>query len=242
MGLGISRALNLVALLVGPDYRRQVGRSGEIVDDGIKQRLYALRLVGSASENRVNLMIYGLLANGLLYFFDSGLLAIQDLHHYLVIVVGQLLKHLATIFLGLVEIVGRDGDLGRGRDGVGLGIHFVLPMPCDHLDQIDDTAELLLGSDGYLDGYAIGAELLLYGAGGHIEVRADGIQLVYVDDGRNVVLVGLTPNGFGLGLDAVLAIQDGNSAIQDTQRTLDLSSEVDVSRSIDQVDAVQLAR
>ncbi len=53
-----------------------------------------------------------------------------------------------------------------------------------------------------------------------------------------MVLVGLTPDRLGLGLDAALGAQDGDRAVQHAQRALDLDREVHVAGGVDDVDAV----
>ena len=70
------------------------------------------------------------------------------------------------------------------------------------------------------------------------EVRAEAVHLVDEADAGHVVLVGLPPHRFGLGLDARNAVEHRNRAVEDTQRTLDLNGEVDVARRVDDVDAV----
>jgi pyrrolidone-carboxylate peptidase len=62
-----------------------------------------------------------------------------------------------------------------------------------------------------------------------VEVRADLVHLVDEADARDVVLVGLAPDRLGLGLDALLAVEDGDGAVEDAQRALDLDGEVDVA-------------
>src|SRR5690606_11540419 len=54
------------------------------------------------------------------------------------------------------------------------------------------------------------------------------------------VLVGLAPDGFGLRLDTGDRVEDGDGAVEDAQRTLDLDREVDVTRGVDDVDPVAL--
>ena len=55
-----------------------------------------------------------------------------------------------------------------------------------------------------------------------------------------MVLVGLAPDGLGLGLDARDGIEDDHAAVEHAQRPLDLDREVDVAWRIDDVDAVAL--
>ncbi len=55
------------------------------------------------------------------------------------------------------------------------------------------------------------------------------------------VAVGLAPDGLGLGLNAFLAVEDGDGAVEDAERTLDFDREVHVAGGIDQVELVLLA-
>ena len=48
---------------------------------------------------------------------------------------------------------------------------------------------------------------------------------------RHVVLVRLPPHRFGLGLDALLGIEDDDGAIEHAQAALDLGREIDVARA-----------
>src|SRR5262249_31124567 len=50
------------------------------------------------------------------------------------------------------------------------------------------------------------------------------------------VLVGLTPDGLRLGLDAFLSVKDDNAAIEHAEGTFHLGCEIDMPWSIDQVD------
>ena len=54
------------------------------------------------------------------------------------------------------------------------------------------------------------------------------------------VLVGLAPHGHRLRLDAGDAVEDGDGAVEDAQRALDLGGEVDVAGGVDDVDLVVL--
>ena len=75
---------------------------------------------------------------------------------------------------------------------------------------------------------------------GEVEVRAELVHLVDEADARDVVLVGLTPHGLGLGLDALLAVEHGDGTVEDAQRALHLDREVDVAGGVDDVDLVAL--
>ena len=126
-----------------------------------------------------------------------------------------------------------------------MSTHVVLDVVPDvglHADQVDDADEVVLSADRQLDDERRRAELLLDGVHRVVEVGTELVHLVDEADARNAVLVGLTPHGFGLRLDALLAIEDGDGAIEDAQRTLHLGGEVDVARRIDDVDLELIAR
>ena len=63
------------------------------------------------------------------------------------------------------------------------------------------------------------------------EVGARAIHLVQEAHSWYLVLVGLTPYSFSLGFNASHAVEDGNSTIENTEGSLDLNGEVDVTRS-----------
>ena len=77
---------------------------------------------------------------------------------------------------------------------------------------------------------------------GEVEVRAQLVHLVDEADARNVVLVSLAPHSLGLRLDAFLAVEHGNGAVEHAQRALNLDREVDVARGVDDVDLVACSR
>ncbi len=54
----------------------------------------------------------------------------------------------------------------------------------------------------------------------------------------HAVAVGLAPHRLGLGLHAGDTVEHGDCAVEDTQRTLDLDGEVDVTGGVDDVDLV----
>jgi hypothetical protein len=69
------------------------------------------------------------------------------------------------------------------------------------------------------------------------EVGADLVHLVDEDDARNLVAVGLAPDGFGLRLDTGVGVEQRDRAVEHGQRTLDLDGEVDVAGRVDDVEA-----
>src|SRR5207245_10086586 len=137
-----------------------------------------------------------------------------------------------TGLFGLVEKVG--GNLLHRI----LGTHgLVMPVDRLHGDQIDDTGELGFGTDLNIDGNSTRAETVDDGRGRVDGIRTSLVHLVDETDAGNLVLVGLTPDRFRLGLNAGDGIEAGDSAVEDAQRTLHLGGKVDVAGSIDDIDA-----
>ena len=109
---------------------------------------------------------------------------------------------------------------------------------CLHLKEIDEALELILSTDGYLDADGILAETVA----DHVQiveiVGADDVHLVDERHARDLVGVRLTPDVFRLGFNAVLGVENANSAVQHAKGSLDLDREVHVSGGVDDVDPV----
>ena len=73
-----------------------------------------------------------------------------------------------------------------------------------------------------------------------IEVSARAVHLIHESNSRNVVLVGLTPDCLRLRLHTGHSVEHRNRAVEHAQRTLDLDGEIDVTGSVDDVDAIVL--
>ena len=169
---------------------------------------------------------------------DGDLLAGEELLEQRVVGLGDGLEEGLAVLLGLLDEVG--GDLLDGVLGAHLDVTLRVAAPgeCTHLDEVDDAFERGLGADRQLEDQRLGAEALHDGVDGEVEVGAELVHLVDEADARDVVLVGLAPDGLGLGLDALLAVEDGDRAVEDAERALHLDREVHVARGVDDVDLV----
>ena len=94
------------------------------------------------------------------------------------------------------------------------------------------------GADRQLDTDRAAADLGLDLVDAAKEIGADLVHLVDEDHARHAVLVGLTPNGFSLRFDALIAVQHAYRAVEHAKRALDLDGEIDVTRGIDDVEAL----
>ncbi len=93
-------------------------------------------------------------------------------------------------------------------------------------------------ADRQLDQHGMRAEPVDHRLHAALEVGADAVHLVDEGDPRDVVLVGLAPDGLRLRLDARDRVEQRDRAIEHAQRALDLDREVDVAGRVDDVDSV----
>ena len=165
---------------------------------------------------------------------DGELLAAEVGLHEVVVGLGDGLDQLLPVLGDHVGHVGRDL-----LDGVVLALlDLAAPGQRAHLDQVDDSDEVVLRADGQLDRQRLGAEPVLDGPHGEVEVRAELVHLVDEADARDVVLGGLPPDLLGLRLDPFLAVEDRDRAVEHPQVALHLDGEVDVPGGVDDVDLV----
>ena len=238
--VGRARLLGAAAVLAlggrhDPGQRRDLERRGQQLDDRVEQRLHALVLERGAAEHRGHLDVEGRLVQRLGDPLVGDLLLVEVGLHQLVVVVGAGLDQLGAVLLGaLAQVL---GDLLV----LELGAELVLPDQRLHLDQVDDALEVGLLADRQLDRQRVGAEAGAHRLHGVVEVGAGAVHLVDVGDPRDLVLVGLAPDGLRLRLDPGDRVEDGDRAVEHPQRALDLDREVDVAGRVDDVDAVVVA-
>ena len=219
---------------------RDVERAGQVVEDGVEQRLHALVLEARAAEDRrergtlAAVEVECGLADVGLQAVDLDLLALEVVLHQLVVVLGDCLDQGGPGGLGGLLVLRRDVGL------LPLLAEVVLVDDGLHGDEVDDPLEVRLRADRQLDGDGDRAESVDHGLHALVEVRAYPVHLVDVGDPRNAVLVRLPPDRLGLRLDAGYRVEEGDRAVEHAQRPLDLDREVDVARRIDDVDPVVL--
>ena len=73
-------------------------------------------------------------------------------------------------------------------------------------------------------------------------VRAGPVHLVDEGDTRHTIFIRLTPHGFRLRFHTTDRTENGDSAVQHSQRPLDLCREIHVAGSIDDIDADDFSR
>ena len=211
-----------------------IGRCGHIVNDSVQQLLHAAVLVGRTTDNGDQSVRNGLFADSSLQFLTGDLLTLEVLLHELFVVLGNSLNEDVAILLSLLAHI--LGDLL----GAHIVAHIVVVDLSVHIDQVNDTTEGILLTDGQLDGHAVGVQTIVQHLDAAEEVSTHGVHLVDVHHTGDFVLISLTPDGLRLRLDTALSSQNGHRTVQDAQRTLDLNREVNVARGVDDVDAVTI--
>ena len=117
---------------------------------------------------------------------------------------------------------------------------LIIEDVCLHGQQVHVALEESLRTDGQLDGNGIALQPLVDHLQDSVEIGAHDVHLVDVDHTGDLVLVGLTPNGLGLGFYTTLGAQNGDGTVQNTQGALHLNGEVHVTRGIDDVQTAAL--
>src|SRR5918994_4154009 len=208
------------------------GRRKE-VDDGVQERLNALVLECGTAKNRMEGAALHSRADQPAQGHIVGLLPVEVGHHGLVVHLHRSFDELVAVFISLIEQVRRDLFLAEGSAQGLAG-----PNDGLHLDQVDHALEVALGADRQLEANRLAGDSVDDIRDALEEVGAGLVHLVDEHDTRNVVLVGLTPHGLGLGLDALVAVENADGAVQHAQGTLHLNGEVHVAGGVDDIQAL----
>src|SRR3954469_656021 len=212
---------------------RHIHRRRQEIYDRVEHRLDALVLERGAAEDRNYVASNGRAANGVANLVGGELGAAEVLLDQRFVVRDGGLDDIVTGLLHrLFVLFGDSGDLEF------LAERFVVEDVLLPLDDVDVAGKGFTAADRELDRVRILGETILDHPHAAIEVGADAVHLVREDQARNLVAIGLAPDGLGLRLDAGDRIEKGDSAVEHAQRTLDFNCKVDVARRVDDVDAV----
>ena len=211
--------------------RRAVERARQIIDDSVEQGLHALVLERRAEQHRIPGGIQHRQADQPLQRRDVWLVAIQIGGHHVVVHLDGGFDQSGPIFDRLLfQVVGNFDDVELRAEA------FVLPEDRVHLDQIDQALEAGFDADRQLQRHRTRAQALLDVVDADVKIGADLIHLVGEDDARHFVLVALAPDGFGLRLHALVAVEHHHRAVEHAQGALHLDGEIDVAGRVDDVE------
>ena len=221
-----------VAVQIGSLDGRNIGGRRHVLQDRVQKLLHALVSVGGTAADRNSGALAGGLPQNSLHLFHRRNVVLQIAHHQIVIQLADFLNEFGVVQFGIVLHI--LGDIG---DGNVLALVIVVNVGL-HLEQIDDSLELILFSDGQLQDNGVLAQTgadLIYRV---VEVSSQDIHLVDECHTGYVVGICLTPYVFRLGLYTALGAEHAYGSVQHTQGTLYLNGEVHMSGGIDDVDAV----
>ena len=223
--------LLLVGLGVNAVNALLVKRGRHIIHDRVQQLLNALVLIRCAADNGDHLYGDGRLADGCADLVLRDFLSRQIQLHDLIVLFGDRFEKLLMILLSeITEILGNFflADILA---------QLIIEDVCLHLDEVDHTAEVCLRADRQLDGNSVTFQPIMHHFENIVEVRTHDIHLIHIDHARDIVLIRLTPDRFGLRLNAALGTKNGDRAVEYAQGALDLYGEVHMTRGVDDIDA-----
>src|SRR5208283_3556434 len=215
---------------------RNIQRARKIIDDGVDEVLNSLVLKCRTAGYRDKLIRYGKPADSRFQIFWSYRLFFEEESSDFFVEIGYLLDQ---VVIGLVDhrlMLVRDGSHligGPERIAVGINDRFFV-------DDIELTPDVILLAQWNEDWPGVSSEFGPDLLDDVVEVGSDFVHLVNETDPGNIVLVCLTPDRFGLRLHTSHAVEHEDRAVQDTQRSLDFRSEIDVPGSVDDVDTLWL--
>ena len=196
--------------------------------------MHADVLQRGATEDRIAFKRDGSLANRGLDLVDGDEVgSLEERLHERVVEFGGLLQEIGSPkFRVVTKFFGNLFLVDFRTEFVGVEVERL------HLEQVDDSREVVAAADRNLHRDRIGSEPFLDGLEAVIEVGTELVHLVDEAQAGNVVPVGLSPDGLGLRLDAFLSVEDGHRTVEHSQRPFDFDGEVDVAGGVDQVDLV----
>ena len=177
----------------------------------------------------------GAFADALFDLLDGGLGAFEVGFHDFVVLFDGGFDESGAVFLGLVEHVGRDF-----LDFEVFGLSGFVPDVGFHGEEVHDADEVGFGADGEDHDERGCAEDFFDLGDDAVEVCADAVEFVDVDDAGDFGVVGVAPVGFGLWFDAAGAAEDADAAVEDFEGAVDFDGEVDVAGSVDDVELVSV--
>ncbi|MNS70698.1 hypothetical protein D3C72_1040450 [compost metagenome] len=229
----VGLAGHVLFVVVRAVHRRNVQRRRHQFDHGVEHALHALVLERAAAQHRLDFAGDRARAQTVGDFLERQVTFFKVLVHQLFRSFGRAFDHLLAPFLGQLDQLG--GDFARFELHALRGF---VPEDRLHQTQVDHALELVFGTDRNHDRHGVGLQAVDHHLANAEEVGADAVHLVDERQTRHLVLVGLAPDGFRLGLHAADRVVHHDGAVQHAHRALDFNGEVHVAGGVDDVDAV----
>jgi len=197
------------------------------LDDRVQKGLDAFVAQGGSAQDRNNFQGDRRLAQRRDDLRRRRVLPGQVNLRQFIVAIGQGLYHFFPLQRGGLGQILRDFADGKVRSLRGL-----IPDQELAVDQVHHTLKRVLASDRNLHGDGKRAKTIAHHLHDMKKIRADPVHLVDEGNLGNAVFVRLSPDGFGLGLDAGNGAENHHRAVQDTQGPLHLNGKIHVPRRI----------
>ncbi len=215
--------------------RRNVSRRRQVLDHGIQHRLNTFVLKCRTTGHEDDLIVQYAQTQRCLDLFLGQFFAAQVFFHQLFRRFSCGFDQVLTPLFSQVSHVRRDIFVNEGSALVS-----VVPVDGLHFDQVNNAGEVLFSADCQLQRNRVRAQTLFDLTNNFQEVRAHAVHFVNERNTRNFVFVSLTPYGLRLRLHATYCTVNHYCAVEHTHGTFYFDGEVNVSRGVDDVDAVRL--
>ena len=110
-----------------------------------------------------------------------------------------------------------------------------VPFPCSFCQQINYTAVIVFSADRKLHRDWFCAKFIFHLFENTEEVCTGAIHFIYITNSGDMILVSLSPNGFGLWFHSTNTTKDCNSTIKISERSFNFYGEVHMTGSIDDI-------
>ena len=232
--IGRRSVLFLVAVQAYALDVRYVGWSWHVVDDSVEQLLNTFILIRGTAAYRNHSVCQSIYTDRVFDLFDGQFLTIEVFFHQFFVLLADGFQHLYMILFSLVFHV------VRNINNRNILAHVIVVNVSLHLYQVDQTLKESLGADWQLDRNCITFQTVMDHVQNIVEVCTHDVHLIYIDHSWNAIFISLAPYSFGLWFNTALSTHYCYRTVEDAQGTLYLYCKVNVSRSIDDVDAVVL--
>ncbi len=211
---------------------RNVERTRHIVNNRIQQFLDTLILITCTTKNRVHTQRKNALTDTFLNLCFCKFFASEEFLEQFIVHFCDMLNKLGTIFLCLIKV------FSRNVSNCHILTLIIVVNSCLHCYQIDNTLKFISVSDWQLNWDSVSVQTVFHHLNNSEKVSTVHIHLIYISDTRNAVFVRLLPYSFTLRLYTTTSTENRNRTVQNLQTTLNLDSEVYVSRCVDNVNLV----
>ncbi len=213
--------------------RLHVGRAWQVVDNGIEDELQAFVFEGRAAIGWEECEIDRSFTDALLDVFERRLDTIEVGFHESVVLFDGGLDQLGAIFFCLFNEIGWDF-----LDFEIFRLAGIVPDVGLHGEQVDDADEVTFGTDRENHHQRVSAEDFFHLSDDAVEIRADPVEFVDVNDAGDFRIVCVAPVRFRLWLNAAGATEDADAAVENLEGAVNFDGEVDVSWGVDDVELV----